>query len=189
MKWAQRVKNGVVFLHFPIECCSFTRRTCLHCYSSICLGYISTPSLPIVRQYCWAPTNFHFFFAGIFVGTSLPKVWGRLHFPELWPNNLPFWSIGMTSIPIVEIEIQGNVYVRVWHCILPAFPFQHRTGQSPQHSRRSGCWATTLGRQIWHPNNRMGSHPNNNFPKKSSSCWIPTHFYNFKEEMLLGGVY
>ncbi len=28
-------------------------------------------------------------------------------------------------------------------------------------------------------------HPNKNFPKKSPFCWIPTHFYNFRKDLLL----
>ncbi len=36
--------------------------------------------------------------------------------------------------------------------------------------------------QYWHSNNRKGNHPNNNFPKKSPFCWIPTHLNNFRKK-------
>ncbi len=139
----------------------------------------STPSLPIVGQNCWAPTNFQFF-VGIglpclMLGqTSLPRVvTQQTDFLECWgdfPSLCWDWNNSKTSCHVLV------------HGLLPVFPSQQPAGKSPQHPRSSDCWATTLRGQVWQSNNRQESHPNNNFPKKSPFCWIPTHFYNLRKE-------
>ncbi len=107
----------------------------------------STPSLPIIGQNCWAPANFQFF-VGIALRClklehtcdptlSLSGVFG-------W---LPFLLLGWKYKDMSLSEFLS---------------IQKRTGKSLQHPERSDCWATTLGGQAWHTNNRMGSHPNNN---------------------------
>ncbi len=153
----------IVLLYSCLGAGSVTSRVCSDGKIPAPSIQISTPSLPIVGLqqissfFCWDWTflpkvGVDFTSQSCYTTICLSGVLG-------W---LPFLLLGWKYRHVLQV--------------------QQTTGKSLQHLRMSTCWATTLGGEVWHPNSRKGSHPNNKFPKKSPFCWIPTQFNNFGKE-------
>ncbi len=87
------------------------------------------------------------------------------------PNNRKGSHPNIPEGQLVEFQQKEGKSGMVNCRFLPLFQSQQQEGKSLQQSMRPNCWVTTVGRQVWHPNNRKESHPNT--PERPN-CWVTT---------------